>query len=108
MIRRQRRKPREAERKLVAALALGQRMRLVDDDGAQDPNRRGAFSCDRSNASDSGVVSRICGGSRRWRARWDCLVSPVRSSTRIGSPISATGAERLRRISAASAFSGET
>jgi hypothetical protein len=34
-------------------------------------------------------------------------VSPVRSSTRIGRPISVIGPVRLRRMSAASAFKGE-
>ncbi len=59
------------------------------------------------SASCSGVVSRMCGGSRRWRWRFEAGVSPVRVSMRIGSPISATGVSRLRAMSTASAFSGE-
>ena len=38
-----------------------------------------------SRLSDSGVVSRICGGRTRWRALRSAGVSPVRVSTRIGS-----------------------
>ena len=50
-----------------------------------------------------------CAAGRRAGARAGAApVSPVRSSTRIASPISASGAPRLRRMSAASAFSGET
>ena len=41
-----------------------------------------------SRLSDSGVVSRICGGRTRWRALRSAGVSPVRVSTRIGRPIS--------------------
>ena len=60
-----------------------------------------------SSASCSGVVSRMSGGSRRWRWRFEAGVSPVRVSMRIGSPISATGVSRLRAMSTASALSGE-
>ena len=56
--------------------------------------------------SDSGVVSRICGGLLRCRWRRCDGVSPVRLSTRTASPISATGAPRLRSISYVSALSG--
>jgi len=67
----------------------------------------GASGYEVISASDSGVVSRICGGSTLWRARFAAGVSPVRSSMRIGSPISATGAARLRAISVVSAFRGD-
>jgi hypothetical protein len=50
----------------------------------------------------------MCGGSARWRRFVVAEVSPVRSSTRIGSAISVIGVIRLRRMSAASAFRGET
>ena len=56
--------------------------------------------------SDSGVVTRICGGVRRMRARSLCGVSPVRTTARIGtsgspsaassSPMPSIGASRLR------------
>ena len=72
-----------------------------------EPNRYGASAEASSSASCSGVVSRICGGSRRWRWRFEAGVSPVRVSMRIGRPISTTGASRLRAISTASALSGE-
>ena len=72
-----------------------------------EPNRNGASGEARISASCSGVVSRICGGSRRWRWRFEAGVSPVRVSIRIGSFISATGVSRLRAMSTASAFSGE-
>jgi hypothetical protein len=49
----------------------------------------------------------MCGGSRRWRWRFEAGVSPVRVSIRIGSFISATGRSRLRAMSTASALSGE-
>jgi hypothetical protein len=56
----------------------------------------------------SGVVSRMFGGERRWRWRREDGVSPVRVSSVIGRPISATGSVKLRAISTASAFKGET
>ena len=61
----------------------------------------------KSSESDSGVVSKICGGRARCRVFFSDDVSPVRVSTRIGRPISSTGIRRLRRTSTASAFSGE-
>ena len=48
------------------------------------PNRYGASAEASSSASCSGVVSRMSGGSRRWRVRFDTGVSPVRVSIRIG------------------------
>ena len=56
----------------------------------------------------SGVVSKMSGGNCRWRERRDGGVSPVRVSSVMGSFISATGSERFRAISTASALSGET
>jgi hypothetical protein len=44
------------------------------------------------------------GGERRWRWRRE----GVRVSSVIGWPISATGSVKLRAISTASAFNGET
>ena len=66
-------------------------------------------ACGSATSSDtcSGVVIRMSGGFWRCRRRFECGVSPVRVSTVTGSPISATGASRLRAMSTASAFSGE-
>ena len=68
--------------------------------------------------SDSGVVTRMCGGTRRIRSRSAAGVSPVRTASRIatsGSPIAtsparmpASGSCRFLRMSLDSAFSGET
>jgi hypothetical protein len=60
-----------------------------------------------SSDSDSGVVSNICGGRTRCRALRSDGVSPVRVSMRMGSPISSTGINRLRRTSTARALRGE-
>ena len=53
-----------------------------------------------------------CEGGEHFTSRWRFLrsdgVSPLRVSTRIGSPISSIGAMRLRWTSCASAFSGLT
>jgi hypothetical protein len=71
-----------------------------------------------STYSDSGVVTRICGGRRRIFTRSDEGVSPVRTQVRMsasGKPASfsfsripASGASRLRWTSLDSALSGET
>ena len=71
------------------------------------------FSRDRgylrsSSESDSGVVSRMCGGRLTWRFLRSAGVSPLRVSILSGRPISSTGASRLRWTSCASALSGET
>ena len=68
--------------------------------------------------SDSGVVTRTCGGRRVVSRRSRAVVSPVRTAVRTsgaGYPIStasalisASGCSRLRRTSFDSAFSGET
>ena len=50
-----------------------------------EPNRYGASAEASSSATCSGVVSKISGGSRRWRWRFEVGVSPVRVSMRIGS-----------------------
>ena len=67
--------------------------------------------------SDSGVVTRMCGGVRRMRSRSAVGVSPVRTASRMpgsGSPIAsrparmpASGSCRFLRMSLDSAFSGE-
>ena len=72
----------------------------------------------RSKYSDSGVVMTMSAGSRWKRARSLAGVSPVRTrtdGTRCGSPrraaslaMPAMGARRLRSMSTASAFSGDT
>ena len=68
--------------------------------------------------SDSGVVTRMCGGRRRMRSRSAAGVSPVRTASRMatsGSPIAtsparmpASGSCRFLRMSLDSALSGET
>ena len=68
--------------------------------------------------SDSGVVTRMCGGRLTMAARSEALVSPVRTSTRISGgsmPIAASasrmparGSLRFLRMSLLSAFRGET
>ena len=68
--------------------------------------------------SDSGVVTRMCGGVLRIHARSVCGVSPVRTAVRIvtcgrsslSSParMPASGSSRLRWMSLDKAFSGDT
>ena len=68
--------------------------------------------------SDSGVVIRMCGGLLAMLCRWEALVSPVLSPTRISGAwtplssalavISASGPARFLSMSLDSAFSGET
>ena len=59
--------------------------------------------------SDSGVVTRMCGGFRHLLPFW-AGVSPVRTAVRIGdgAPISPSGVSRFRWTSFDSAFRGET
>ena len=62
--------PREAEREQVAALGGDQRVQLVEDHAPQAAEQVRRASADASSsASCSGVVSRMSGGSRRWRCR---------------------------------------
>ena len=71
-----------------------------------------------SKYSDSGVVTRTCGGVRSIAARSDCVVSPVRTAAVIrgGSSAIASATRRMPRrgsarflwMSALRAFSGET
>ena len=71
-----------------------------------------------STYSDSGVVTRMCGGRLRRAARSACGVSPVRTAVRTStsgsacavssSRIPASGASRLRWMSFDSAFNGDT
>ena len=86
--------------RLVEASACSSSMMTV----RSEPNSAAASRCDSISAICSGVVSRMSGGERRWRWRREGGVSPVRVSSVIGSPISATGSVRLRAISTASAF----
>ena len=68
--------------------------------------------------SDSGVVTRMCGGCLRSRLRSTCGVSPVRTAVRIatsGRPsfsssarMPSSGASRLTWMSFDNAFSGDT
>jgi len=52
-----------------------------------------------SRYSDSGVVTRMCGGVRRIRARSDEVVSPVRTATRKDDCRPASGPRRFRSTS---------
>ena len=71
-----------------------------------------------STYSDSGVVTRMCGGRLRSALRSTCGVSPVRTAVRIatsGRPsfsssarMPSSGASRLTWMSFDSAFSGDT
>ena len=72
-----------------------------------------------SRYSDSGVVTRMCGGVRSIAARSDCGVSPVRTAAVIRRRLQAAlarpaagcrarGSARFLWMSALSAFSGET
>ena len=63
----------------------------------RDAGRRCAAPPGRTASAPAtpGVVSRMCGGSTRWRARCAAPVSPVRSSTRMPRPISASGAAEV-------------
>ena len=54
---------------------------------ARRPKKAGASGSESSTARLSGVVSRICGGVARWRARRLAGVSPVRVSMVMGRPI---------------------
>jgi hypothetical protein len=78
--------PREPEREQIAALRHHQRMQLVEHDALERAEQIGRVGEASSSASCSGVVSRMSGGSRRWRWRFEAGVSPVRVSMRIGSP----------------------
>ncbi|ULU25840.1 hypothetical protein DYST_02778 [Dyella terrae] len=85
---------------------------------------RVAFSIARPDSepsrmySDSGVVTRMCGGCLRIPLRSACGVSPVRTAVRMstsGRPslrssarMPSSGASRLMRMSLESAFSGDT
>ena len=65
-----------------------------------------------STYSDSGVVTRTCGGALTIRWRSACAVSPVRTAVRMsGTPAarsSARGSSKFLRTSFASALRGET
>jgi hypothetical protein len=100
--------PRETQREQIAALRGDQRMQLVEDDAlerAEQIWRVGRREQQRQ------LLGRGEQDLRRIAALALALrglgVSPVRVSMRIGRPISATGASRLRAISTASALSGE-
>ena len=88
---------------------LGERVDLVDDRRGRRRRRCAAPPRRRASARATRAWSAGCAAGRRAGGRARAApVSPVRSSTRIARPISASGAPRLRRMSAASAFSGET
>ena len=99
--------PREVERQEIAALGAASACSSSRIAVSRPAKRCGASGWLKSSASCSGVVIRMCGGRTRWRWRRATEVSPVRVSVRIGRPISAMGAVRLRATSTASALSGE-
>ena len=84
---------------------------------AVDSIRRLRSAVSRMN-SDSGVVTRMCGGRRTICSRSRVGVSPVRTAVRISctvppaaaasSAISASGPSRFRWMSLLSALRGET
>ncbi len=100
--------PREAQGQLVAALGAGERMHLVDDDGpegGEDLRRIGigeqqgqAFRRGQQDVRRLGALARALVGRRVAGAGLE----------RIGRSSSSTGRVRLRSMSAASAFSGQT
>jgi hypothetical protein len=60
----------EEQHELVAAFGFGQCVDLVDHNPLKRRENSGGVFVERRRARDSGVVSRICGGSARWRRRW--------------------------------------
>ena len=105
--RRDRLQPRQRQRQQVAALAGGEGVDLVDDNGAQAFEQGEAVFVAEQQAQGFGRGQQVCGGRTRCRALRSDGVSPVRVSTRIGRPISATGVSKLRCTSTARALSGE-
>ena len=75
---------------------------------SRSAKKRSASGAEVRSAVCSGVVRRMSGGTSFCRWRLWRGVSPVRVSILTGSPISATGCDRLRAMSTASAFNGET
>ena len=62
----------ERQRQMRAALVAGDRMNFIDDDGAAGASMSRPDCEPSSMYSDSGVVTTICGGLRRMRARSAC------------------------------------
>ena len=102
-------KARQIEGEQIAALRSRERVQLVENDRieiAEDIGRVGVAEQQRDllgrGQEDVGRLQALA------RRAGDRLVSPERVSVRILRPISAIGAARLRAISVASAFKGET
>ena len=72
-------------------------MQFVEHDAPQRAEQNGASALASSSASCSGVVSRMSGGSRRWRWRLEAGVSPVRVSSRTAGPSRAPGSPDCAR-----------
>ena len=107
-VRRISRDGRQSQRQQVAALLLGQRVYLVHDDGLEiGKEGRAVLLRHEKGELFQASSANMSGGAARWRARFDCGVSPVRVSIRKGRPISSTGTIRLRATSCESAFSGD-
>jgi hypothetical protein len=105
-IRRERAQPREPERQQMAALRGDQRMQLVEDDARRSSKKRRVLRGEQQGQL-LGRRQQDVGRDRALALARVLGVSPVRVSTLIGSPISATGSPRLRSMSTASALSGE-
>ena len=70
----------ERQRKVGAAPRADHRVDFVDDDRAHRAQHLAAALRRQQQVSDSGVVTRMCGGVRSIAARSDCVVSPVRTA----------------------------
>ena len=80
----QRVQPLQRQRQVRSALVIGERVNLIDDHRATRARRffRGFPAVSRMY-SDSGVVTRMCGGCFSIAARSFASVSPVRTPVRI-------------------------
>ena len=98
----------QRQHQLVAALAFGQGVDFVDHDALEPfEHARRVFVADQQGkAFGRGQQDMRRVGALAFALRV-AGVSPVRSSIRMGRPISSTGVVRLRLMSAASALSGE-
>ena len=100
--------PAQREHQLIAALAFGEGVNFIHHHTLQPAKRamgilvrgqqRQAFRRGQQDMRRIGALAFLAAGGE---------VSPVRSSIRMGRPISSTGVRRLRLMSAASALSGE-
>jgi hypothetical protein len=112
----QRLEPLQRQRQVAAALAAGHRVDLVDDHGAHRDSIARPDSEPSSTYSDSGVVTRMCGGRAAHGVALGLrrVAGAHRGADAVGQAqaaswrMPASGASRLRRMSLDSAFSGDT